>query len=93
LDAAVKTLWTTFEEVAPRLVDELVQCRAFDGFKNLAEVYGYELPLAYAVLGFVFAILGPGMYSLDALLRLSGVWNASVTWVVRGLRDGRGGPH
>jgi hypothetical protein len=38
LDAAGKTLWTTFEEVAPRLVDELVQCRAFDGFKNLAEV-------------------------------------------------------
>jgi hypothetical protein len=38
LDAAVKTLWTTFEEVAPRLVDELVQREAFDGFKNLAEV-------------------------------------------------------
>jgi len=49
-----------------------------------AQTNGYELALLYAVLGFVLAILGPGMYSLDGLLRLSGVWDASVAWFMAG---------
>jgi putative oxidoreductase len=49
-----------------------------------AQANGYELPLVYAVSGLVLAILGPGMYSLDALLRLSGMWTASVAWFMAG---------
>jgi cytochrome P450 len=37
--AAMKKLWTTFEQDAIRLVDELVQRGAFDAVKDLAEVY------------------------------------------------------
>jgi cytochrome P450 len=37
--AAMKKLWTTFEQDAIRLVDTLVQRGAFDAVKDLAEVY------------------------------------------------------
>lgn len=37
--AAMKKLWTTFEEDAVRLVDQLVERREFDAVKDLAEVY------------------------------------------------------
>jgi len=49
-----------------------------------AQANGYELPLVYAISSVVLAILGPGMYSLDALLGLSAVWNASVAWFTVG---------
>ena len=64
------------------MVVAIVAVHLPNGF--FAQTNGYELPLVYAVLGFVLAILGPGMYSLDALLRLSGVWNASVAWFMAG---------
>src|SRR5881396_3376379 len=61
---------------------QLVAVHLPNGF--FAQTNGYELALLYAVLGFVLAILGPGMYSLDGLLRLSGVWDASVAWFMAG---------
>jgi len=64
------------------MVVAIVTVHLPNGF--FAQTNGYELALLYAVLGFVLAILGPGMYSLDALLRLSGVWDASVAWFMAG---------
>jgi putative oxidoreductase len=64
------------------MVVAIVAVHLPNGF--FAQANGYELPLVYAVSGVVLAILGPGMYSLDALLGLSGVWNASVAWFTAG---------
>jgi len=64
------------------MVVAIVAVHLPNGF--FAQTNGYELALLYAVLGFVLAILGPGMYSLDGLLRLSGVWDASVAWFMAG---------
>ena len=64
------------------MVVAIVAVHLPNGF--FAQANGYELPLVYAVSGLVLAILGPGMYSLDALLRLSGMWNASVAWFMAG---------
>jgi putative oxidoreductase len=64
------------------MVVAIVAVHLPNGF--FAQANGYELPLVYAVSGVVLAILGPGMFSLDALLGLSGVWNASVAWFTAG---------
>jgi putative oxidoreductase len=64
------------------MVVAIVAVHLPNGF--FAQANGYELPLVYAVSGFVLAILGPGIYSLDVLLRLSGVWNASAAWFMVG---------
>jgi putative oxidoreductase len=43
---------------------------------------GIELPLIYAIAAIVFAVVGYGPWSLDALLGIAGLWPASVTWIV-----------
>lgn len=46
---------------------------------------GYELPLAYATLGFLLAFTGFGAYSLDAAFGLSGLWTTTTSWIGIGL--------
>jgi putative oxidoreductase len=44
-----------------------------------AQNNGIEMPLVYAVGVMVLALVGPGAYSLDALLGLS--WSSEVAWI------------
>jgi putative oxidoreductase len=48
----------------------------------LAMTNGVELPLLYAAAATCLALTGPGMYSLDAVLGLSGWWTPQVTVLV-----------
>jgi len=41
---------------------------------------GIEVPLLYAVGALGLALVGPGPYSLDALLGISSVWTPAFTW-------------
>ena len=43
---------------------------------------GVEVPLLYAIASIVFAGVGYGGHSLDALLNIGGLWSPPVTWVV-----------
>jgi putative oxidoreductase len=46
---------------------------------------GIELPLTYAAIGFTFAFVGFGAYSLDAVLGLNTVWTPALEWLFVGL--------
>ena len=46
---------------------------------------GIELPLLYAAVGFTFAFVGFGAYSLDAVLGWTGVWTPTLAWLFVGL--------
>jgi putative oxidoreductase len=46
---------------------------------------GVELPLLYAALGVVFALVGYGAYGLDAVTGLAAVWTPALSWLVVGL--------
>ena len=41
---------------------------------------GIEVPLLYAIASIVFAGVGYGAFSLDALLNIGGLWSPSLTW-------------
>jgi putative oxidoreductase len=43
---------------------------------------GIEMPLLYGIGGAALALTGPGNFSLDALLGLSGCWTPAVNWAV-----------
>ncbi len=43
---------------------------------------GIEIPLLYASLALVFAVVGFGPYSLDAMLGIHNPWAPSFTWAV-----------
>lgn len=47
-----------------------------------AATNGIEMPLLYGIGGAALALTGPGSYSLDALLGLSGYWTPAVSWAV-----------
>jgi len=46
---------------------------------------GIELPLLYAAVGFTFAFVGFGAYSLDAAFGWNTVWTPALDWVFVGL--------
>jgi putative oxidoreductase len=46
---------------------------------------GSELPLTYASGSLLLMFTGPGPYSIDSLLGLSGVWSANLTWIALGV--------
>ncbi|MEO8056059.1 MAG: DoxX family protein [Acidobacteriota bacterium] len=51
---------------------------------------GIEMPLLYGIGGAALALTGPGSYSLDSLLGLSGYWTPAVSWtaLVAGILGG-----
>ena len=64
------------------MVVAIVAVHLPNGF--FAQANGYELPLAYAVVALLLAVLGPGAYSLDAPLGFSRMWSPTVAWFVVG---------
>jgi putative oxidoreductase len=46
---------------------------------------GIELTLLFAVAGFALGLTGPGLYSLDTLLGIDGLWSAKLDWIVLAL--------
>jgi len=45
-----------------------------------ATANGIELPLLYAAVAVSLALTGPGAYSVDSALGLSGVWTPALAW-------------
>jgi putative oxidoreductase len=46
---------------------------------------GPELPLTYISGSLILMFSGPGTYSIDSLLGLTGVWPANITWIALGV--------
>lgn len=55
------------------------------GHGFFAQQQGVELPLLYLAGGLALAATGPGAYSLDALLGLSGLSNPHIAWLAIGI--------
>jgi putative oxidoreductase len=54
-----------------------------NGFFNASN--GVEFPLLYLLIGFTFAFIGFGAYSLDAALGWNTIWTPALAWLFVGL--------
>jgi putative oxidoreductase len=50
-----------------------------------AQANGIEVALLYAAGAFALALVGHGLFSLDALLDLQGLWSARLAWIALGV--------
>lgn len=50
------------------------------GHGLFAGTNGIEVPLLYSAFAVIFALSGPGRYSLDALLGLQSLWTTTLSW-------------
>jgi putative oxidoreductase len=51
------------------------------GHGLFAQTNGIEVPLLYGAVAAALALTGPGGYSLDALIGLSGLWTPAISWI------------
>jgi putative oxidoreductase len=51
---------------------------------------GVEVPLLYATGAVALALIGPGAYSVDALLGLTALWTPVIAWTALGLATAGG---
>ena len=65
------------------MVVAILTVHAPKGF--FAQNGGAELPLAYIAIAVAIALVGPGTYSLDAILGIGGIWTAALSWTALGL--------
>jgi putative oxidoreductase len=71
--------------VGPALLISVMIVAAFSvHWKNgiFASSNGIEVPLLYAAGALALALIGPGLFSLDALLGLTSLWTPGVVWAV-----------
>ncbi len=61
------------------MVVAIVSVHAAHGY--FAASNGVEFPLVNAVGALLLAFGGPGLYSLDALLRIENLWTPTVAWI------------
>ncbi len=50
-----------------------------------AAANGVEVPLLYAVGAIALGLIGPGLFSVDAILGLDGVWTSAMNWTLLGV--------
>jgi putative oxidoreductase len=46
---------------------------------------GVEMPSVYIAGSLLIALAGPGLYSLDTLLRVNGIWQPNAAWIALGV--------
>jgi len=77
-----------FGPVGPALMISVMLVAAVSvhvGNGLFATTNGVEVPLLYATGAVAFALIGPGAFSLDALLGITPVWTRGITLAVLGL--------
>jgi putative oxidoreductase len=77
-----------FGPVGPALMISVMLVAAVSvhvGNGLFAAANGVEVPLLYATGALAFALIGPGAFSLDALLGITPVWTRGITLAVLGL--------